>query len=510
MNLRPPAPEAGALPSCATPRRASIVGVGKLRCQGSGRIFNSKGESTIRYLRLWVAVMVARLTGWMSRVSGRGGSSLPGLIARRMAPDVLTQLRLGLKYGTVLITGTNGKTTTAAMARRVLQSAGLTVIANRSGANLAAGIATTFILAGGWRQMCPRADFALLETDEATMPKVGPDLSPRAILVTNVFRDQLDRYGELTTTLRYIQGGIDVMPPSGRLVLNADDPQVAFLGEGQPNVVYYGLEDTGPVAAKAYAAADVSDSHRCPRCGEDLVYRVRYYAHLGDYRCVHCGWNRPQAAIRLRTVRPGGNTVHLLGEFGAVECEMPLPGIYNRYNLVAAAALAWALGVSPETIPEAIREMPPTFGRMEAVVDGETRIWIALVKNPTGFNQVMQTIAEDRGEASHALILINDRHADGRDVSWLWDVDFEGIASLMGVRRWWVSGTRAWDMAVRLKYAGIDEAAVSVMAAVDEALAAAIEGSAGGTLYILPTYTALLEVREALTRRGLVRHFREG
>ncbi len=453
--------------------------------------------------------MAARLTAWVSRMSGRGGSSLPGLVARRIAPDVLARLGVGLRGGVALITGTNGKTTTAAMVRQVLQSVGLKVIANRSGANLAAGITTTFIMAGNWRRVRPRADVALLETDEATMPKVAPELSPRAILVTNVFRDQLDRYGELTTTLTYIQRGIDALLPSGRLVLNADDPQVAFLGEGRPGVVYYGFEsDHEPVRVEA--ATDVSDSHRCPRCGEDLIYRTRYYAHLGDYRCVGCGWHRPQPTISLRRTSADRNTVHLLAEFDVAECTVPLPGTYNQYNLLAAAALVWALGISLEDIPRAIGQMPPAFGRMEGIVDGETRIWLALVKNPTGFNQVMRAMAEGRTTPTNALILINDRHADGRDVSWLWDVDFEGMASEIGVGQWWVSGTRAWDIAVRLKYAGIDQARVSVMAAVNQALTAAIQGSAGGTLYILPTYTALLEVRQALTRRGLVRHFREG
>lgn len=463
-----------------------------------------KEQSLIGYLRLWVAVWAGRLIGWISRVRGNGGSSLPGLMARRIYPRVLSGLAHNLAEGTVLITGTNGKTTTAQMASRILAATNWRVVTNRSGANLIAGLTTTMLNSD-------RANLAVLETDEATMPRAAQELTPRAIVVTNVFRDQLDRYGELSTTLRYIQLGIERLHDQGQIILNADDPQVAFLGVGRERVVYFGLQlsDTDPSEFIQAGIDDVSDSKRCPNCGSALLYSRSFYAHLGLYRCGQCEFTRPTPALTVQPNADDRQQATILGDFAPITVAVPLPGRYNLYNLAAASALAWSLGVSPQAIPETLAGLTPAFGRMESIVLGDCRLWIALVKNPVGFDQVITTII-DAPEPSTVLIIINDRYADGTDVSWLWDVDFEIPKLRTAIRHWWVSGLRAWDMAVRLKYAGVSIDAVTIVPSVPEALTRAQSAASGGTLYVLPTYTALLELRQILTRQGVVKHFREG
>ena len=467
---------------------------------------NEEGEPAIRYLRLTIAILFGRFVGWLSRLGGHGGSSLPGKLALRWHPHLLQELRQRAVHGTVLVTGTNGKTTTTAMARSILTRHAWSVINNHNGANLIAGLATAFM---GQGRILGRADLALLEVDEATMPRASAELKPRMIVVTNVFRDQLDRYGELSTTLRFIQRAVEDMAEDGQLVLNADDPQVAYLGRDRPHVVYFGLEADGNVGSDpGRTAYDASDSTRCPRCGHPLEYFTRFYAHLGHYRCGACGHERPQPTIRVAQDKAG--TITLMGDFGWVPIDMPIPGLYNLYNLAAAAALTLTLGVHVDLVPAAIVSMVPAFGRMESIVaENGTVLRLALVKNPVGFNQVLDTMVQSP-EGNHALVVINDRYADGRDVSWLWDVNFESELLQRKIGRWWVSGIRAWDMAVRLKYAGIEPSKIVVLASAKAALDAALAESRDCTLYVMPTYTALLEVRDLLTRRGLVKHFREG
>ncbi len=460
-------------------------------------------------IRLLAAVLAARFVGWLSRMSGRGGSSLPGLIARRVYPAALRDLAARLEWGAILLTGTNGKTTTAAMIRHIIETEGRPLLSNRAGANLILGLTAALVQAERWR-IRPRADIALLETDEATMPRAGEEIQPRLIIVTNFFRDQLDRYGELTTTVRYVARGIESLRPGGVLVLNADDPQAAQLGAGRPDVLYYGLEGeaAAPGSAQGY---DALDARFCPRCGTELNYDRRYYAHLGHYHCSDCGWRRPDPHIAVvrwsRAEHEMWVRIH-----GQVESfQWRLPGIYNLYNEAAAIAAGSAMGARPAAIRESLANFRPAFGRMETLMAGDTRLWLALVKNPVGFNQVLSAVAEETQQAGFSvMIVINDRYADGRDVSWLWDVDFEHWTGVLSPKRWYVSGLRARDMAVRLKYAGVAPEIVTMDEDVTRILRTALSEAGGYTLYILPTYTAMLEVRQELTQSGLVRHFREG
>lgn len=457
-------------------------------------------------MRLFVAVWVARLSGMASRLTGRGGSSLPGLVARRLDPSVLSQLSSRLPKGSLLLTGTNGKTTTSALVRHMLEGAGWRLVTNRSGANLILGLTASFLQAERLK-IWPRAEFALLETDEATMPRASQELEPRGIMVSNFFRDQLDRYGELSTTVGYVARAIENVKPNGFLVLNADDPQVAHLGRVEVETIYYGLQLEVLGSQPGY---DASDARFCPECGQALEYRVRYYAHLGHYRCPHCHWARPDPRVVVHRWDRSQGVVEMSDGAERLVVPWQAPGLYNLYNLVAAVASARALGVTRDVIVAALKAFQPAFGRMERVSVGETTVWLALVKNPVGFNQVLQAMEGEVARHLFALLVINDRYADGRDVSWLWDVDFEHWIARLPIRTWWVSGTRAHDMAVRLKYAGVRPEDIRVEPVPSQALEALTKSHGMETVYVLPTYTALMEIRQYLTQRGYVRHFREG
>lgn len=457
--------------------------------------------------RLWSAVWAARVAGFLSRLTGRGGSSLPGLVARRIDPTVLARLSEALPEGALMLTGTNGKTTTAAMLRHLVEGPHRRVLANRAGANLILGITAAFVQEQRWR-IRPEAQVAILETDEATMPRASEEVRPRVILVTNFFRDQLDRYGELSTTVQFVARGIDHLAENGTLVLNADDPQVAYLGTGRHPVVYYGLDGDGQaVTAGGY---DAMDARFCPHCGSALTYTRQFYAHLGHYACERCGWRRPTPDVVVTEWSRVEESATLMIQGMPHRVSWRMPGIYNLYNEAAAVAAALALGISAEATEARMASFQPAFGRMERVSVEGTTLWLALVKNPVGFNQVLGAMAEETESSRTVLLVINDRYADGRDVSWLWDVDFEHWLAPLGIQRWYVSGIRARDMAVRLKYAGVPAERVVTGESIAAMLDRAMHETGAGTLYVLPTYTAMLEVRQRLTERGLVRHFREG
>ncbi|MCY0886757.1 MAG: MurT ligase domain-containing protein [Firmicutes bacterium] len=460
-------------------------------------------------MRVWLAVLIGRLAGWVSRLAGFGGSALPGLVANRLAPGILGTLTAGLAEGAALVTGTNGKTSTSGMAAAMLGQQGWRLVRNRAGANLISGLTTAVVEQVGWAR---RPDAALFETDEATVPRAAALVHPRVLLVTNFFRDQLDRYGELATTISLVERGLAALRPGGTAVLNADDPAVAGLGTDLPEGVlplYYGLELPAAGSGEGY---DTADARLCPRCGTPLEYRTRYYAHLGDYRCPGCGWERPPLMVAAVAADLAAGLLRLRVRGEVLAVPFRLPGVYNVYNATAAAALAVAWGLPATAVAAGLERFRPAFGRMEPLPLTKGTAWVALVKNPAGFNQVLAAVASDPAPAKAVLVAINDRYADGRDVSWLWDVDFEHWVPRLGADvRWWVSGRRARDMAVRLKYAGVERAQVTVTEDAGRALAAALAAAGSGrALYILPTYTALLELHRRLRQQGLVRHFREG
>ena len=453
---------------------------------------------------MWLAVEVVRALVGILRALSRGGGALPGRVGLAIAPGLLADLGRRLPRGVVMVTGTNGKTTSAHLLDEVLTGAGFAVVRNHSGANLASGLATA--LAGA-----RRADVAVLETDEATVSRVAVALRPEVLAVSNFFRDQLDRYGEVSTTVGHVRSGLLHLSTAGVAVLNADDPNVASLAEAAARVVYFGLAGAGRPPT-----GDGADARRCPACGAALSYAVYQYAHLGSYRCAACGFRRPPLDLAVIVHRHAdGQELEMDWRGARWRVPLSLPGTYNAYNAALAAAAALALGVAPEAVTQGFSRAGASFGRMEALVWRGADLRLALVKNPTGFNQVLETLAEDP-DPKDAVMLVNDRYADGRDVSWLWDVDFEGLMALTGIDRIWTGGTRGRDMAVRLKYAGLPTDRVVVVPGRPVAAVAAAVGASGDgvradrRIYVLPTYTALLAVRQRLAAEGVVRHFREG
>lgn len=453
--------------------------------------------------RTSLAVFTARFLTFLMRLLGSGGTSLPGKAALRICPDLLQ--RLSSRFTVIMVTGTNGKTTTARMIAQLLNASGIPHQTNKSGANLASGITATVANATSILGH-PKTGMLLLEADEAAFRKTAPALKPKAVVVTNFFRDQLDRYGELYSTLRSVHEGLEGTPGS-ILCYNADDSLCASLGidtatglSSKRPLVPYGLS----VQASPGKQPDVSDAAFCIRCSARYRYTASSYGHLGHFSCPDCGYARPEPSVLCETVAlgPEGSHIHVMTPRGAFEAEINLPGLYNVYNGLSAAALAEALVLPQQAVITALASFEHGFGRMETFTADNRTVQIILVKNPTGFNQVLHYLSGLPGPVIPAF-LINDRLADGTDVSWLWDVDFEHFAVLTKeMPMMAVSGIRANDMAVRLKYAGVSEGRITILAKpeglFDHALSQLPEG---GTLCIMPTYTALLALRKILAKR---------
>ncbi|HEV2727578.1 MAG TPA: Mur ligase family protein, partial [Solirubrobacterales bacterium] len=438
-------------------------------------------------------VALSRAIGAASRASGRGGgTTLPGRVLLRMEPEAIARLGAGLERGATIISATNGKTTTAGMIAGILAADGRRPVHNRAGSNMTWGVATALLE--------QRGEEGLFEVDEAWLPRVSDQLDPRLIVLGNLFRDQLDRYGEMEALADEWAKTVASHAGGSGFVLNADDPLIADLGrdpEGarREGVLYFGLEDSSQALPELQHAFDAK---HCRRCGHPYAYERAFVGHLGHYSCPNCGAERPTpevaaTAIELRGMDGSLTTVRTPA--GEIRLELPLPGLYNVYNALAAVAAGLQLGVAPERIAAALGEMRAAFGRVETIPVGGVRVSILLIKNPAGANEVLRTLRlEGRDGAGIDLwIALNDRIADGRDVSWVWDADFELLSG--AVRRVVCSGTRAPEMALRLKYAGWPEEAIEVVPGIAASLDAAVEGSQG-RLFALPTYTALLELRK--------------
>jgi UDP-N-acetylmuramyl tripeptide synthase len=367
---------------------------------------------------------------------------------------------------------------------------------NQSGANLVSGVASTLLAAR-------EAELGLLEVDEGALPEVLRRVRPRAVCLGNLFRDQLDRYGELELIAERWREAVAALPDGTVLVLNGDDPQVGSLGSG----VVYGLDD--PRVARP-ALQHAADSKYCIRCGTPYDYAAAYVGHLGDYHCPNCGHTRPPLEVSARNVELHGlerAAFDLAAAEGTRRIELSLPGLYNVYNALGAATLARALGASLDEIADGLGRFSAAFGRFERIpVDGK-RLLLLLIKNPAGANEAVRTLV-DGGAPRVAVVALNDAIADGRDVSWIWDVDFEPL--LEGLETIVAAGERAAELALRFKYGGLDPSRIVVepdlAAALDRGLALTPEG---GELVVLPTYTAMLALQRLVADRGLAKRYWE-
>lgn len=443
-----------------------------------------------------LTLFVTKLAAGLSRSLGRGGGqALPGLIADKLDPHLAQTLSRGLPKGVILVTGTNGKTTTTKLLAEMLAAAGERVLTNSTGSNLKRGITSALIRAADWRG---RLDYTvgLFEVDEASLRQVAPEVSPKHIAVLNLFRDQLDRYGELDTTAAMIGEGIAAT--KARIYLNADDPLVASLAryaDGDGRVTFFG---SAVQLKRAGTHETVSDSDRCPLCHTRLKFSQVMYGHIGHYECPRGDFVRPMPEVELRDISVSNlERSEFRVEIRGKRCDfnIGLPGLYNLYNAMAAMAVGDGFGLGPEVMAGAMRSTQAAFGRVERVEVEGRHVVLLLVKNPAGFTQVLETFLIGRKQAA-VMMAINDNDADGRDVSWLWDVPLEALAP--NAADVVCSGTRATDMALRLKYAGINPA---VEEDFGKALGVLMEQTrVGETAYILPTYTAMLEIRKLLSK----------
>ncbi|HEY2788932.1 MAG TPA: MurT ligase domain-containing protein [Gaiellales bacterium] len=443
-------------------------------------------------------VAAARTAAGLSRrTRAGGGTTLPGKLLLRMAPDAIERMSRRLAEGSLVISATNGKTTTAKMLASMLAPE-RRLCRNTAGANLASGVASALLTGEG-------ADLGVFEVDEAALPGVARRLRPGVTVLGNLFRDQLDRYGELEAIAARWQEMTAAMPAAAHLVRNGDDPLLASLGHAGP-VLTFGIDDAGSALAEMQHA---SDSKWCPACGTRLRYEHIYLGHLGEWSCPGCGRGRPQLDVWADTIEAqglDGTRFVLRTPLGDAAVELPMPGLYNVYNALAAAAAACALGgVDVARIATGLEGFDAAFGRFERLRVGDRDAVLLLAKNPAGANELIRTLAAD-GRPKQLLLALNDRIADGRDVSWIWDVDFELLAGQ--VQEVVTAGTRAAEMAMRLKYGGVEPGRLVVGDGIAEALDRALAGGEG-PVYLLGTYTAMLELRAVLTRRGVVRPYWE-
>ena len=426
-------------------------------------------------MRFYLSLIIAKLVYLAIKLRHKSsGTSFVGMLTLKICPDFLTHCSKYIKKDVATITGTNGKSTTSGIMAHILETNNQKVIHNLEGANMLTGIANVFAL--GIRPF-KRYDYAVIESDEAYLTKLYDYMKSNYLVVTNLFRDQLDRYGELNTTAEFIKSAIDKNPDL-KLILNADDPIVATFNRTE-YAVYYGFENV-KCSSKSNAP---SENFNCA-CGNPLEYSKRFFAQQGHYFCPKCGYKRPECNYPADVeVFDDYSIITLKG----VEYRVNLTGLYNAYNALASIAFALELGISAEQIQKALDTYHSIFGRTEKRIINGNQALIQLIKNPTGASEVLKTVDLD----SNIVIAINDNYADGRDISWLWDSDFEQLKNAKKLVI--TSGIRANDMATRLKYAGIPQEKILVEPNIKKAIDKATKD---GKTTILPSYTALLSIKE--------------
>ena len=445
----------------------------------------------MKRIRLFLACIASRLTRFGLRLLGRGGTALPGKIALKLCPDLLSTLGRGVD--TVIVTGTNGKSTSAGMLRKMLDEQGIPYFSNKAGSNMTVGIAAEYIenaTLGGK----PRTHVAVIECDEGKFPAVVKALQPKVILVTNLFRDQLDRYGDVNNIRGYLAKGI-ASAPGAVLCLNADCSLTASLGQDVPNsVIYYGVD-----GVSSEAPANIADAPQCLRCGEKFIYTRYTYAHLGDWSCPRCGNRRPTppvTASAVETEPAGGSRITMTFPAGERRFRLPLPALYNVYNAMGCMAAAEAMHWDADGCIAALEDFSAVFGRMEAMQIGSTPVQVILVKNPAGCDRALEHLLT-MPENTYPIFCLNDTIADGVDISWIWDTYFEMMFRSRTYSRFGVYGARAQDLRLRLKYAGAPDETITVFSTVDE-LAEAVKG-AGTPVCVMPNYSTMLTVRDKLS-----------
>jgi len=430
-----------------------------------------------------VAISLGKAGGVLSRMFRLGaGETVPGAIVQRLAPSAGRSLAGGLRRGTVVVSGTNGKTTTTSMLTTIAEGQGITCVSNRTGSNMQAGIV-------GSLMRSPGAELGIFEVDEAALPTLVPVLRPHTLVLTNIFRDQLDRFGEPERVSRLFADAITLLNGGSILVVNADDPFLYGWGPSRPTR-YFGVRSDFTDAGRGGSG----DPELCPACGAALFAESRTFAHLGAFRCRACAWRSPVANTVARVIDRGGLSA-LRIEVDGAECTLNVGGLYNAYNAIAALAAGDALGFDRRAAMDSLSQFRPRFGRLEEVMFEDVPISIVLAKNPAGANAIIEEIGSS--DVGAIVLAVNDRAADGRDVSWIWDIDVERLSGL-GVPVV-ASGLRAQEVALRLAYASV--ASIAIEAEPVSAIRMALTLGARRRIVVLATYTAMLELRAALLGR---------
>lgn len=441
-----------------------------------------------------ISILATKFTIFLTKTILKGGTTFPGKVALKLDKNILTKVASG--YNVILVTGTNGKTTTTSMIFNILKEKGFSVITNNTGANLYSGIVTTFIDNYKFGDK-NHEKFAVIEVDEANVKFITEKITPNIITITNLFRDQLDRYGEVYTTLNKILEGVYNVP-SSKLILNGDESLLGKLDIKNP-VVFYGFKTN----INENKTIDINaDAKFCKFCKTPYKYNFVTYNHLGDYYCTGCGYKRPEIEYgvdEILDLTSESSTVRI----NNTEIFLSQSGVYNIYNALCAYSIAKELGVDDFTIKKSLESQSSSFGRQETINIEDKEVKIILVKNPAGYNQALDTLCLSKDSFSAAFIL-NDNYADGRDVSWIWDVNFEHLNDV-DLDEIYVSGLRSYDMAVRLKTAGLDSSKFSITEEYD-ALTEKIKESKNKKVYILATYTAMINYRKHLHSKGYIKN----
>ena len=438
-----------------------------------------------------LAVFIGKLAIFFSRMAGNQGTDFPGRLARKIYPFILSDLAANIDREIIIVTGTNGKTTTTYMIAAILKENGSSFVHNQAGANMLTGITTAFIKASdllGTKHF----DYALLETDEANVPLVLQEVQAQVLLITNFFRDQLDRFGELDYTVRVIKDAIH--EKNLDLILNADDPLLSdFQRQTGLKTWYYGFTET---IYDEFSGADSREGRYCVVCGQELNYERFHYAQLGKYHCPHCDNRNPQMNFSGHDLEMNPGISFRINQ---LLIKSPYHGFYNAYNILAAVSMAKYLGIDDEVIQKSILYNQPQAGRMEKFIIGGKTCLLVLVKNPTGINQSLNALRQDTAEKS-LFIALNDNAADGRDISWIWDADMEKIAlPETNIKQVICSGQRSGDMALRIKYTGFDTDLIQIESRLQEGIEITVNSNCEAA-YIFSTYTALFACRRILLK----------
>lgn len=455
-------------------------------------------------IRAFFAILLCRMTRIALRLLGKAATSFPGQIAVKVCPNLLSLLSKNVTV--IMVTGTNGKTTSSRIVEEGLAAAGVSYFANRSGANLICGITACFVMNSTLTGK-NKKDYAVIECDEAAFRTVSLYVKPKVLICTNIFRDQLDRFGEITHTLSSIETGISHLPDTV-LCLNGDCSLTYSLAEKFPKnkIVTFGVDKE----IYQVRAEEVSDAKYCIKCKHEYEYDYTTFAHLGGYRCPHCGYCRPVPNVTAEAIKqmtPDSSDITLRLFDRKFDVTINLPGGYNIYNACGAAAALSSAGFSDEIILSALQNFSAGFGRMEKMRLGESDVRMILVKNPAGCNQVINFLTSGTEDAVF-YIALNDRDSDGTDISWIWDVEFEKLLTMQDrLKRLVVSGIRRYDMALRLKYAGFDEDFIEIKDTFDEFLNSATQETL--PVYMMPTYTAMLNLRKMISAKYNIKEFWE-